>query len=76
MFFSYDRTSESVVVGPAAFARRTGAPATLEFGGRVKAPSWWRGVGKYIRVRPRPYMQPAMRASQTKIAEFWKDSVH
>ena len=75
LFFSYDRSSDSVVVGPAAFARRTGAPATLEFGGRTKKPVWWRGVQKYIRVRPRPTMAPALKKSQPQLAGFWKDQI-
>ena len=37
LFFVYEPSAKSVVVGPARIARATGAPATLEFGGTSKA---------------------------------------
>lgn len=75
LYFSYDKASRGVVVGPAAFSRRTGVPAVLEHGGRTRTPKWWRGVSKYITIRPRPTMLPALNRSRPKLAGFWKDQI-
>lgn len=37
LFFSYDRSRESVVIGPVALSRSSDVPPLLEFGGRVTA---------------------------------------
>jgi hypothetical protein len=36
LYFSYDFSSKSVVIGPAIIDRPTGAPSTLEYGGDAK----------------------------------------
>ncbi len=36
LFFEYDPSTKSVVIGPAIFPQASGAPNTLEFGGQVR----------------------------------------
>lgn len=76
MFFGWDRSSSSVVVGPAAFKRRSGVPRILEQGGSTKLPRYWRGGGRRISIRPRPYMAPAMKKAAPRLAGFWRGRVH
>lgn len=57
ILFAYDRSSETVVIGPALLNRSNGAPRILEFGGMATMPD---GSRKYI--EPRPYMGPALAA--------------
>lgn len=66
ILFAYDPQSESVVVGPALLNGGTGAPETLEFGGRND-----RGVF----VEPRPFMRPAMTASIARYPSVFQDSM-
>ena len=78
ILFSYDRSSQSVVVGPTLLNRPSGAPEALEYGGTVKAPAWWQRDGRPVRtvtIAARPYMRPALKAESPKFPQFWKDSV-
>lgn len=78
ILFRYDRGSRSVVVGPTLLNKPTGAPEVLEYGGTVKAPSWWKRDGKPVRtvtIAPRPYMRPALAQEAPKFPAFWKHSV-
>lgn len=70
LFYVYDPSSKSVVVGPAKLSRATGAPATLEFGGSTRG-----SFGKTVTVAKRPYMQPALAVARPKMSELWKNSV-
>lgn len=74
LFFSYEPAAETVIVGPAAFARRTGAPKALEFGGRQPRPRYWRGSGP-VRIAPRPFMAPAMRTASPSIPAFFANAI-
>ena len=64
IFFGYDKTTQSVVVGPAAFREGT-APRLLEFGGsrQTTAKS---GAAKVLVYRPRPFMRPAGEAEAVR----------
>lgn len=68
LFFAYDSSSRSVVVGPVPF-RRGEAPALLERGG----PAVRRG--KPARYRGNPFMAPAAEAERPRLAPLWRDSV-
>ena len=69
LFFAYDPSRDSVVVGPERLTTTNGKTGTelLEFGGR----------GDFGRVEPRPYMRPAMEteAAAGTFAELWRDSL-
>ena len=66
LFFSYSRTDDTVIIGPARF-RKGEAPNLLERGGTVMR----RGESGRIRrmvYRPRPFMGPAMKKG---LDDFW-----
>jgi hypothetical protein len=75
IFFSYDKSTESVVIGPTLINSPTGAPENLEYGGTTERPAWYRGKDKTIRIRPRPYMGPAFDAELPNLEPMWRDSV-
>lgn len=51
LYFAYDQSSKSLVIGPVGLGG-SDVPKVLEFGGR--------------RIKPRPYMRPAMQAALTR----------
>lgn len=56
IYYAWDASTKSAVIGPARINRGTeGAPHALEYGGTVKTHD-----GRPVRIRPRPYMRPAM----------------
>jgi hypothetical protein len=71
IFFQYDKSSDSVVVGPARLNGRVtrDAPSVLEYGGHVNI------FGKRRNIQPRPYMVPAFKENEAQIANIFKDSV-
>jgi hypothetical protein len=76
IFFGYDPSTESVVVGPVGFRRST-APNVLEFGG--KATLVRRRRGKLVRERAaydsRPFMGPALEKERPKLPSRWANSL-
>lgn len=88
LFFSYDRSTESVVVGPALITRPSGAPETLEYGGRatierqrfVSGPKYGNRVRRVkekhkVRISKRPFMRPALKAELPNFAGLWANSI-
>lgn len=75
IFFAYDGSRHSVVIGPAKLSDKRGsAPELLEHGGSVtgKDPS---GGRRRMRYESRPYMRPAFEAELEGLPDLWKDSV-
>jgi hypothetical protein len=68
IFFAYDASTGSVVIGPLPLNRFTGVPRLLEEGGVVvdMRPKFY---------RPHPYMVPAMMAERRSGAHSFKNSV-
>ena len=78
IFFSFDSDRRSVVIGPTLINKPTGAPETLEYGGTVDAPRWWKQDGKpmrRVRIEKRPYMQPAFDKERKSMPQMWKDAI-
>ena len=91
IFFAYDPTRKSVVVGPAKLHSGTGGiPRLLEEGGRARLPVdrfVFTSVGgrrrakrevigyKSVVFQPRPFMGPAFRREQPKLRGWWKDVI-
>ena len=70
LYFDYDDSTGSVVVGPISGRRRSEqtVPELMEYGGTVQRP------GQNARTYPpRPYMQPAFEKSSTPtmMSKFW-----
>ena len=85
ILYGYNRTTESVVVGPIAKSKggvgvevRRGAPALLEYGGTLsRRPGRSRRWGKprVYHYRARPYMSPAFEKAQERLPQFWAQSI-
>jgi len=73
LFFGYDRAAQSVVIGPVLSTRPTGAPKNLEYGGTADVPH--QGKTVRARIRPRPFMGPALAAELPGLPQMWRDSV-
>lgn len=76
ILFGYDTHTESVVVGPVGF-KSSIAPNVLEFGGMTNTPFWWKHKrkSKRVRIKPRPFMGPALDREQDKFPWLWEASV-
>ena len=75
LFFSFDRQSRSVVVGPVRLNRSGGeAPGLLEYGGSSPRRDR-KGKRPVMRYRPRPYMGPAFEKEKPKLPQMWRDSI-
>lgn len=76
IFFSFDRATSSVVVGPqdVPTAGPADVPRILEEGGMTKITTG-PNEGQRRRVAARPYMGPAFAAEQPKLSGMWKDAV-
>lgn len=76
IFFSYDESTRSVVVGPSILNGASGARTltALEYGGpSVVVDS--KGRRRPIFVRPRPFMRPALVSALDDLARKWRDQV-
>lgn len=73
VFFAYDPQTKSVVIGPTLGGPQTGAPHALEHGGQSR-----RKVGgkfRATRVRPHPFMRPALEAEAPTMAQTLKAAI-
>lgn len=86
LFFSFDRSKRSVVIGPSKLnTAGRDAPEVLEQGGTVKQTNRRRQnrrgrrseqrERRVVRYRPRPYMGPAFEKEKSKLPRLWRDSV-
>ena len=83
IFFSYEPSERSVVIGPALLNRPTSAadgltiPQVLEEGGPTILQSRSRRARRRRRVQvaKRPFMGPAFEAEIPKVDQMWKDAV-
>jgi len=70
IYYSFDPQAKSVVVGPVALkAKGKDVPHTLEYSGSTRI------KGKNVHIAARPYMEPALKINQPKMAALWKNSV-
>lgn len=74
ILFAFEKTTESVVVGPKLFKQQnpTG-PNLLEFGGSFLRRD--RNRSRTLRYRPRPFMGPALEKEAPKFPDLFKNSV-
>jgi hypothetical protein len=75
LFFSYDESTDSVVVGPVA-VRKAEAPRLNEFGGTIKR-TYGPAKGKVVRYPKRAFMAPALKKEMSggKLAALFKNSL-
>lgn len=78
VLFGYDRSSDSVIVGPVGFNKSV-APAALEFGGESTRSFFSKRQGrvmkKTVQIRPRPYMGPALDREAARFPGLFKDAL-
>lgn len=72
LYFGYDPGTESVVVGPVRFAKGE-APALNEYGGQAQRRRF--GVVRTVTYPARPFMGPALKAEEPRLASMWQDSI-
>jgi phage gpG-like protein len=74
IYFGYDQTQKSVVIGPAKLNGGTSAPEILEYGGKTVI-DYGRTKGKRVSIAARPFMNPAFDKEKPKLPQMWRDSV-
>lgn len=80
LWFAYEPTRTTVVIGPVGFARST-VPLLLETGGFVTVYKWKTVNGRRLRVperrrlAARPYMGPALRANLSVIPQQYRGAL-
>lgn len=85
LFFSFDRSKRSVVIGPARLNKSSNdAPELLEHGGRAKRLTRQgrdrngrnrNKRSRSVRYHARPYMGPAFQKEQKQLPKLWRNSV-
>jgi len=73
IFFVYNPSKHSVIIGPTELNKGTDAPRLLEAGGRVARRR--RGQRIIATYKARPFMGPAWEKEQPKLPAMWRDSV-
>jgi hypothetical protein len=78
IFFGYDRSRGSVVIGPTRLNRTIGnVPEALEYGGTstTRVGRRRRGRRRRIKIAARPFMGPAFEKEKPGVAAMWANSV-
>ena len=75
IYFGYDTTKRSVVIGPEKLSGKNKgeAPSLLEYGGTTQ--SNLRGKKRTVSIAARPYMGPAFEKEQPKLPAMWRNSI-
>lgn len=73
LFYSWDPSTQSVVVGPEKLfgVSSVDAPEALEFGGTSRD-----ARGRRLKIEARPFMAPALDQAKSKLPELWKGAVN
>ena len=74
IFFGYDLSARSVVIGPAPFRSTVEAPPLLEYGGTASRKDR-KGRSVLARYAARPFMGPAFEKEKSKLPAMWANSV-
>lgn len=73
IFFAYDDSAKSVIIGPAKLNKPGSAPSALEYGGLSQA-QLRSGAVLQIKIEPRPFMGPAFLEEQkSSLPKLWAD---
>jgi hypothetical protein len=81
IWFGYDPARRSVAIGPAKLNLPGETPHVLEHGGRnVTTVKYKRKSGpkkskRIVKVRPRPFMQPALEENREQLPKIFRDSI-
>jgi hypothetical protein len=77
IFFGYDTSAQSVVVGPAKLGGVKGkdAPHALEYGGKTVLGPQTSGFSRSVTIAKRPYMGPSLNKNLPKLPAMWVNSI-
>jgi len=76
IFFGFDSSTKSVVIGPAPMGNTPEALPALEHGGMTTVKPHGRfKTSRRVAIDARPFMVPAFEREQAKLPELWIDSV-
>ena len=73
IFYGFDLTKRSVVIGPARLSGKGKAPSVLEYGGTVKGKSKKAHITS-SKVSARPYMGPAFEKGKKRLSALWQNN--
>jgi len=73
IFFGYDLSARSVVIGPAPFRSTVEAPPLLEYGGTASRQDA-KGRRVLARYAARPFMGPAFEKEKSKLPVMWSST--
>lgn len=74
IFFGYDTSRRSVVIGPVRLGNKIGdAPPALEYGGPSRIVTGKQS--RTVTIAPRPFMGPALQAEKPKLPGMWSNSI-
>jgi len=74
IFFGYDTTRKSVVIGPTPLRASVEAPPLLEYGGRARRKDR-KGKTVTATYKARAFMGPALAKEKPKLPALWANSV-
>jgi len=74
IFFGYDTSRRSVVIGPTPLRGEAEAPPLLEYGGRARRKDR-KGKPVMATYKSRPFMGPALEKERPKLPALWAGSV-
>ena len=81
IWFGYDPKRRSVVIGPAKLRLPGETPHVLEHGGRNVTTVKYKRKGKrkkskrIVKIKARPFMQPALEKNRPELPKLFKDSI-
>lgn len=76
IFFGYDESRRSVIVGPARLGNKKGdAPSLLEFGGDATRRNRRAKQDTVAHYEPRPFMGPALQKNLERFPSLFHDSI-
>ena len=73
IYFGYDTTSRSVVIGPTPFRSTVEAPPLLEYGGTARLVR--KGKSVVATYKPRAFMGPAFEKETSTLPALWASSI-
>ncbi|MBI5725212.1 MAG: hypothetical protein HZA50_14730 [Planctomycetes bacterium] len=74
IYFGYDTSRKSVVIGPTPLRSEAEAPPLLEYGGRARRKNR-KGKTVIATYRARAFMGPAFEEEKKKLPELWQNSI-
>lgn len=76
ILFDVNKLRQTAVIGPTKISSKQGdATSDLEFGGERTVLVGKKKKRRRLRVKPRPYMGPALKKAEPRLVKFWRGSL-